>query len=97
MIKVNQIKNNQFEITDYEAHTRTFQSYNSIIAQYENGELTLDANYWKYSKTTSKYLREFMNDDTLLDELKKANKKIEFENGKEYNINGIDIKFNNLN
>ena len=68
-IKVRQMKNdrgnsikNQFEI--YTNGKIYFQSYNSIIAlkEYINGieTITLDETYWNYSKTTAKYLRQFL-------------------------------------
>lgn len=38
-----------------------FQSYQSVIAKIENGELTLSLN-WDYSKTTSKHLYIFLQD-----------------------------------
>ena len=38
-----------------------FQSYNSVIAIYENGVLTLGKD-WDYSKTTTKHLYLFIND-----------------------------------
>ncbi len=38
-----------------------FQSYKSIIA-FDNrlGKITLDENYWDYSKTTGKYRNDFL-------------------------------------
>lgn len=39
-----------------------FQSYKSIICKIENGKIYLDKFYWNYSRTTSKYLRIFLND-----------------------------------
>ena len=41
-----------------------FQSYNSVIAIKEGGKVTLDATYWNYSKTTSKYRSEFLGETT---------------------------------
>jgi hypothetical protein len=38
-----------------------FQSYNSMIACVEKGKIFLDPVYYKYSKTTSKYLNRFLN------------------------------------
>ena len=35
------------------------QSYDSIIATYENNVLILDSYYWNYSITTSKYRNQF--------------------------------------
>ncbi len=38
-----------------------FQSYESVIAALEDGgAVTLDATYWDYSRTTSKYLGQFL-------------------------------------
>ena len=40
-----------------------FQSYGTIIAKKKRGFLggiTLDKNYWDYSRTTLKYLKEFL-------------------------------------
>jgi hypothetical protein len=38
-----------------------FQSYNSMIAEVYNGKIFIDPVYYKYSKTTSKYLNRFLN------------------------------------
>ena len=38
-----------------------FQSYNSMIAEVSIGKIYLDPVYYKYSKTTSKYLNRFLN------------------------------------
>lgn len=55
-----------------------FQSYNSVIAILENGDLTLGC-YWDYSTTTSKYLYMFLNEyyctDEIYEALNKNNKK----------------------
>lgn len=73
---------NQFVIKTDEGEY--FQSYNTIIAfipkgvftkyQAENGEnkIVLDINSWDYSRTTSKYRNEFLNEDT-----KETRRKIE--------------------
>jgi hypothetical protein len=52
---------NQFEIyTDKGVY---FQSYRSIIAfKPHKGKTQLDKNYWDYSRTTSKYRNEFLNE-----------------------------------
>ena len=42
----------------------TFFSYGTIIATKENGLITLDEKYWNYSKTTSKYLNQFLGHPT---------------------------------
>ena len=65
MLKVENLKNkrgytapNQFVLTIGE--TKWFQSYSSIIARVEpNGVLTLGL-HWDYSKTTSRWLRVFL-------------------------------------
>ena len=59
---------NQF-IIEHEGKTY-FQSYSTIIAVEEGGQLTLDKNYWNYSVTTSKYRNEFTGRNTA--ETKKA-------------------------
>jgi len=41
-----------------------FQSYNSLIAVKEGDKITLDEYYWNYSRTTSKYRNEFLNELT---------------------------------
>lgn len=53
---------NQFEIID--GDNRLFQSYDSIIVKQYNGKVYLDATYWNYSKTTSKYRSQFLNETT---------------------------------
>ena len=53
---------NQFIISD--KGKEYFQSYNSLIAVKENGKITLDEYYWNYSRTTSKYRNEFLNELT---------------------------------
>ena len=45
---------------------RTFQSFNSLIATKDrHGKVTLDETYWDYSRTTTKYLRQFINDSSI--------------------------------
>ena len=39
-----------------------FQSYNSIICKIQDGKIYLDSYYWNYSRTTSKYLKIFLED-----------------------------------
>ena len=53
---------NQFII--YTSEGEYFQSYDSIIAFNDNGEITLDENTWDYSRTTSKYRNEFLGEGT---------------------------------
>ena len=52
---------NQFVITN-DNHDAYFQSYKSIIARKieATGKVELDAKFWNYSKTTSKYLALFL-------------------------------------
>ena len=40
-----------------------FQSYQTIIAMKEAGKITIDTNAENYSRTTSKYLYQFLNTD----------------------------------
>ena len=54
---------NQFKIT-LQNGTEVFQSYNSIIAVKVNGLTFLDRTCWDYSNTTSRYRKEFLNEDT---------------------------------
>lgn len=49
---------NQFIIED--GLKTIFQSYNSIIAVKEKGEVTLDKHRWDYSNTTGKYRNMFL-------------------------------------
>lgn len=60
-MKVRQLVNNncnpaanQFVLNDGE--TEYFQSYDTIIAKYKDGKITLDNNALNYSRTTSKHL-----------------------------------------
>jgi len=61
---------NQFEIeTPKEI---IFQSYGTIIAKKERGFLgsvTLDKNYWDYSRTTLKYLKQFLGNNLSKQEI----------------------------
>lgn len=41
-----------------------FQSYESIIAVVVDGQVTLDKHFWDYSKTTIKYLKQFLGGTT---------------------------------
>lgn len=50
---------NQFIIED--GGKIYFQSYQTIIAVKENGKITIDNNAENYSRTTSKYLYQFLN------------------------------------
>ena len=55
---------NQFII--YTNKGSYFQSYKTIIAFRERhtGKTFLDSNYWDYSRTTSRYRNEFLNETT---------------------------------
>lgn len=52
---------NQFEIRVGDAIY--FQSYRTMIAKKEGGVITLDSNALDYSRTTSKYLYQFLGMD----------------------------------
>jgi len=54
---------NQFKIT-LQNGTEVFQSYSTIIAIKVNGQTFLDRACWNYSNTTSRYRKEFLNEDT---------------------------------
>ena len=49
-----------------------FQSYSTIVAMKEAGKITIDTNAENYSRTTSKYLYQFLNTDrkNLLQDIK---------------------------
>lgn len=80
MIKVENMKSNkcnkvanQFIITDSDHGIEVFQSYESIIASVEGEEIILDVNKWDYSKTTMRYLCDFLAMFTKWDNLNKKN------------------------
>ena len=52
----------QMNIVSYAGNNgkETFFSYGNVIATKQNGVITLDEKYWNYSKTTSKYLNQFL-------------------------------------
>lgn len=62
----NEIVKNQYKGKIQHANSITwyFQSYDSMIAKFttKNQKLYLDKNYWDYSRTTLKYLKEFLSD-----------------------------------
>lgn len=66
MIKVEQMTSsrsgkpvaNQF-IINAGAHGMYFQSYSTVIAHVKNSIITFDKD-WEYSRTTSKYLHQFL-------------------------------------
>ena len=49
---------NQFVVV--ENGIKYFKSYKTIIARVENSTITLDKEMWSFSKTTVKYLCEFL-------------------------------------
>ena len=51
---------NQFVVTD--GDKKWFQSYDTLIAVIDNGQVTLDKNKWNYSQTTGKYRNIFLNE-----------------------------------
>tara|TARA_R100001244_G_scaffold13606_4_gene15348 strand:- start:515 stop:781 length:267 start_codon:yes stop_codon:yes gene_type:complete len=52
-----------------------FQSYRSIIAFEDNNrKITLDSNYWDYSRTTGKYRNQFLGENIADTRQKIANK-----------------------
>ena len=54
---------NQFSIND--KGIQYFQSYKTIIVKIDKlGNVSLDSNYWDYSRTTSKHRNIFLNTDT---------------------------------
>lgn len=59
---------NQFIIED--GSKRIFQSYNSIIAINDGGEITLDERYWDYSVTTGRYRNQFLGENKKKTEAK---------------------------
>lgn len=60
-IVINQYKG---KIQHANSITWYFQSYNTIIAKFttKNQKLYLDKNYWDISRTTLKYLKQFLYD-----------------------------------
>jgi len=53
---------NQFVITTAEG--TFFQSYGTIVAGYTDAGLVFDADYWNYSRTTSRHRNNFTGLDT---------------------------------
>ena len=54
---------NQFKIT-LQNGAEIFQSYKSVVAVKCDGLTFLDRTCWDYSNTTSRYRKEFLNEDT---------------------------------
>jgi len=65
-MKVRQMANNQY-IIDV-GNLVIFQSYTTMIACYDSGsgKLYLDP-YWEYSKTTMKYFKRFLEEETRIE------------------------------
>ena len=63
---------NQFIIED--GGKVYFQSYKTIVAMKQAGKVTIDTNAENYSRTTSKYLYQFLNTDrkSLLQDIKEG-------------------------
>ena len=76
--KISQLQNNQFILQDFDNNTIYFQSYDSKICKIENHwKITLYPHF-DFSKTTSKYLHEFLNKftcygDEIFNFIKKEN------------------------
>lgn len=83
---------NQFIIETKDAFY--FQSYRSLIAKVSkrNGKIYLDSFYWDYSRTTSKYLYQFIQEFRGCFVGLSKKKIIEMANNKNYSI-----YFKNLN
>ncbi len=58
-MKTKNLANNQVVVIE-DNGKETFFSYGAVIATKQNGVITLDEKYWNYSKTTSKYLNQFL-------------------------------------
>ena len=54
---------NQFVI--YDENGITFQSYRTKIATIKNGNVYINRNMWDYSRTTSKYLYQFLRQNNV--------------------------------
>lgn len=54
---------NQFVIVD--GNSITFQSYCTKICVIENGNVYINRNMWDYSRTTSKYLYQFLRQNNV--------------------------------
>ena len=77
-LRISQLQNNQFILQDFENNIIYFQSYNSMICKIENFyKITLYKDF-DYSRTTSKYLHQFLNEftcygDEIFNFIKKEN------------------------
>ena len=63
---------NQFVITD-DNGDEFFQSYSSTIVKRSQDKVYLDAHFWDYSVTTSKYRNQFLGEKTAETKRKIAN------------------------
>ena len=73
---------NQF-IIEVEDGATVFQSYRTIIAMRRGGEVVLDEFYWDYSRTTMKYLGQFLGESA-----KEIRKKVAAGEYRLANLNG---------
>ena len=62
-MKCTMVAPNHFTMYDEKTGERFFQSYNSVIVKIHKGKVTLGKN-WNYSKTTSKYRNQFLDETT---------------------------------
>jgi len=64
---------NQFLINDEKENKIFFQSYKSLIAEYDKTNNTLKLyTDWDYSKTTLRHLKAFINEETPFNYINKA-------------------------
>jgi hypothetical protein len=59
-ILVTTLANNQTIIEERETGKKEFYSYDSLIATIHKNTITLDQKLWKCSRTTTKYLCQFL-------------------------------------
>ena len=65
--KISQLQNNQFILQDFKNNVVCFQSYDSLVCKIENSyKITLYQDF-DYSKTTSRYLHQFLNEFAYYD------------------------------
>jgi hypothetical protein len=48
------------QIVEFTDDGRNFYSYGSLIATISNGNITINKQFYKYSRTTSKWLAKFL-------------------------------------
>lgn len=65
--KISQLKENQFILQYLDNNVIYFQSYESLICKIENDYKITLYNNFDYSKTTSKYLHQFLDEFTCYD------------------------------